>query len=1464
MSKKRLKGRWILFVLPALFVLFLFRHTLFTLSIRSLLALFFSSHTVHFSQASWSNGKLFLSQVTMEEGGCFAAIDSVEIAPAISIQERRATAVVTLQDPKFVLEEVTEESLLHLGAPLSSSPYFSVHFLIPQGELTVGLRSYSFVMHQAPSKELELSIFDAKMPDSLIRLTAAPSERGWQAALSFQYLQKEDLEPIFSLLSLHDWEPLQGVVEGSASLSLSHNFQVEEFHGEVLARGFSAVHSALGLTLSCPEVALHLDHRDQQPVAPAALASSLTASLTLHDSKLTWTDPFTQNEGSCFHLEGTLLFGEEPSLSLGGVWQREEKLFPFSLTGKKADRSFLAQIHFEDKAESRLLVTHQALESQRVETEVRVENLDPDLIAVCQEAASFYFPQAAEVEIHEGVISAAVKLSLQEGKLVQLQVSDAEGSGIKLQVPSRKWLGFIEGCKANAVIDFTSEHPQLSALDLFLEQAGADVVQENGEIWNFSNLFGHFQLRDGIFNHSFLKGSFLGLEGEIIFPSSAEFSEARFELHCLADQILSLFSQEGAELLQGEEIPVLIKGDLFALDSGWKISSLLSLGREEKAEEISLTALWKEDRIVEGHFFSNKISSPLFSPFLRQLVPGLSVDGSLAMQGHFTPVQLDLSFLSSDLSSRYSSYQAQIKEKPLQGELHIHLDSGKWHGKMQAPSATLFLSPKSLDFSQQIAFSGDREGGWSLKADISQGSLAINETLTLDHLTFSWEMDHQMQESRIRSLSAQLHLLQKESFQISSTVLLCSSTRGEGDLLIKNDSEEILLSSFLAEKAPSGWRVSLQGSENRLFQSPFTFEGLFSPQQAELQTAHFTLRARLEKMMQAKALLERADLLPQPDSDLSCLQKMRVEGDLSFALTYSAEPSLWLFQAKAFDLSWNNTLFRTVDLSGKRTESQWIIDSLQLDDLQCRASLQFTNSAILLDHFEVKQGILTCQGSARTDLNSNQMQGEATLSLQPSAAFPWALQSQEKSPFTLTFDKGIALSHLTLFFPDRAGDQLRIPELFYDFKTQELKVDHLQFVLSDSLHPLLQQSSLAALKGSGSLLVRPDKILFRTKSLEAETLLAEKRFSAKELFFKKEPHSLFLSVKAYLDQTPLQLDATVDLQRDLPIDLCIKDPLASKEKGLFISLRRTEGAALQLEKISGEIKGIAMQLQRKSLSGPLLVGTISLQNESWRDLLPLSLQESLQQWSFGSGYQLTGEWNLFPLFSFRGEVVGKECRLFDYQVASLFAFLSISPTQCSVKELAVQDEAGEMQVKQIVLSKESSSAPWAFSIPSVQIKNLHPSFLRKWGKEIASVKPFVVRRLTFSQIKGKVGFPTTYSGEGKLYFTNAFSKEESKPLLSAIEAIKNLGLDPALLTPVEGEIDLQLKGDRLLLLQLVNAFSEKKRSQFYLSPAATSYIDLKGNLHIDLQMKQNVVFKPTESLILGVRGTLEKPRYSFR
>lgn len=121
----------------------------------------------------------------------------------------------------------------------------------------------------------------------------------------------------------------------------------------------------------------------------------------------------------------------------------------------------------------------------------------------------------------------------------------------------------------------------------------------------------------------------------------------------------------------------------------------------------------------------------------------------------------------------------------------------------------------------------------------------------------------------------------------------------------------------------------------------------------------------------------------------------------------------------------------------------------------------------------------------------------------------------------------------------------------------------------------------------------------------------------------------------------------------------------------------------------------------------------------------------------------------------------------------------------------------------------------------------------------------------------------SFRGKGHLDFINTF-KRETNLLDIPIEIIGRIGFDPLIFIPVIGKFEFEMREGKIFLKDLKNAYSDGKRSRFYLSSYKDSFIGLDGELFIDIKMKQYVLLKITEPFTLSIRGNLSKPKYSLR
>ena len=178
---------------------------------------------------------------------------------------------------------------------------------------------------------------------------------------------------------------------------------------------------------------------------------------------------------------------------------------------------------------------------------------------------------------------------------------------------------------------------------------------------------------------------------------------------------------------------------------------------------------------------------------------------------------------------------------------------------------------------------------------------------------------------------------------------------------------------------------------------------------------------------------------------------------------------------------------------------------------------------------------------------------------------------------------------------------------------------------------------------------------------------------------------------------------------------------------------------------------------------------------------------------------------------------------------------------------------------------QDGEEPWKISMPLFRLTEFRPSLLQKIGREIGPVGPLVVRELKMTDFQGLLEESDTYTAKGSLSFINSFKREHTVFDLPSDVLGRIFGLDLELLIPVKGTLTFDLKEGQFRLDELKDAYSEGKRSKFFLVQEANSpTVDLDGNVNILVKMKQYVLFKFTENFLLFIDGTLENPSYSLQ
>lgn len=512
-------------------------------------------------------------------------------------------------------------------------------------------------------------------------------------------------------------------------------------------------------------------------------------------------------------------------------------------------------------------------------------------------------------------------------------------------------------------------------------------------------------------------------------------------------------------------------------------------------------------------------------------------------------------------------------------------------------------------------------------------------------------------------------------------------------------------------------------------------------------------------------------------------------------------------------------------------QNGWRIEKLSVGEMEFQGTLLPHTQGIELPYFKLEHPMARGEGKMEVAFDPFAITGwVAVRGKSPVGEF----QTQEPVPFNYVPESGITLSQAKLTIPAYQGE-IALREVVYTPESQTGKVAACDFsFLSPSLAPL-------PFKGEASLVFGP-------KDFAAEGTLSpfKYHFGGREWDVNQLQFSLdrtFLNLKGmtqYL-QTPLFLSAGVDFT--LPHLATIKVQDSLENEGVAIRLNR--GVC---ESIRGHGNGLAIDFTKKNNG---LTGSAALDFSQLRWAFP-----SVQ---LGDGFVISGDLVLTPDFSFKGQVVGKECGVMGYRIADLVTRVEYVKDRIKISDLHLGDGAGEFSIKQMKCISEGST--WLFEAPLVQVRDFIPSRLRSMQGEEGIIKPFAISHFSLMDIQGELADPSSWVGRGTLNFTN---KKKGGSFFDIPQGmLKELGLDPSLLSPIGGEVECHLKGGKLRLTQLKGSHSEGGHSRFYLSPENLSYLSLKGDLHIDLKLEQNVVLKLIEPLTLKVRGTVAKPKIQF-
>jgi hypothetical protein len=282
------------------------------------------------------------------------------------------------------------------------------------------------------------------------------------------------------------------------------------------------------------------------------------------------------------------------------------------------------------------------------------------------------------------------------------------------------------------------------------------------------------------------------------------------------------------------------------------------------------------------------------------------------------------------------------------------------------------------------------------------------------------------------------------------------------------------------------------------------------------------------------------------------------------------------------------------------------------------------------------------------------------------------------------------------------------------------------------------------------------------------------------------------------------------------------------------------------------------QLLIHSIEGSFLGIDASFREVEPNDLIGSATIDFRNRFNLGSGFALKGKLQIQDKNPhFTGLVVGKDFQWFGHEFKTLISHIDVKQDRCELTQFNISDGAGRVQMDHLLFENNT------LSIPELSIHDFRPSFLKKVGKKLDEINPFVVREFKLHDLKGDVNDLNSFTAFGDLRFINSFRRDSTIFDAPADLFTRIFGLDLELLIPVRGTLDYTLQDGLFTISALKDSFSENSRSEFFLANQPAT-IDMAGNVRASIQMKQFVLFKFTEAFLITIDGKIYDPQFNLQ
>lgn len=1439
-ARPKRKGRLGLIVVCSLgLASYLFRHDLlvagFDLFLKGKVSKNFS-RPITYERVNWEEGQLIAYGLNLADEHFHLTIDRLEIETSIDWSKLYLETKLHVIHPELTIVHQQEGGTIPLTiGPMVPGKFGGVKLEIQNGvlqlnALDVEQRLY-FSFTGGVEREQLGTLYLSYDPNLFVlpttELSFALEGEEVVAALKVGQMESYRLMQLMSFFYpvLRDgWENVQGEIAVMASGTFSPDFKVSRLAGLIDASDLFLSNTALGIQAQAK--GLHGEftfppHEESKTNLP--FWKQVRASATVEEG--VWI----LGDGGLTSINAHLLLDPklDPVFDLNGTWIKSSKEVPLTMKGKGSvheDQSFWLELGVKmtppEEQDSEAFVSICSSEKDSYVVQVELNHLDVALFNML-----------------------GMSLPLSKGTAQGKLTTWIEGKGIsKVQVDDLKGHNF----------------------EWALPEIGASCVA-------------------GL------------VQGEALFARS----------HKGSWQILSLSGEIPEARIVGEWTSPPFKTTLNGVENIF--TAHLTEGKEEV--EVNFDFIKNE-----GWLRSELLTETSFAPWLKQLAPELHAEGQFEVFGTFNSEKLFLSIQGKQLLLDLPLMAFHLEEMQAPALFTYGMSDHKWQGALSLQNANFIEKEHQLHFegvnasceiegkqltlkeisaqcegikflgaadvdveSEQFSLTSTHIEGslaplskflswpvpvqgkfiatgdglslvsqkgnleWCLKAHLQELEMGLKEDLAFEQGECDLSFESRSNLLQLTGMQAQL-LYKGKPYQLIAQAK--KKEWWEFDARVVDMNKEVARAAGVAQERPvSELHFAFEKNKTHIFGMKVSVNRFIVKDWTELLALEMNPTLSLEQLGSALGSLHEAGLVPF--GTLPC----QMQGDLMMHLAYEDEFS---FELTAPSLTIEGRPFTKCALKGRHTDGRWTIEDLSTSEFTAGASLMQKTDGLCLetltagnDEFfleidgDYSFASSTFQGQLRKlqidkpdlmakaigefsfDLPARAVTGEVNLSFETPT---FQAQSGGKAHMSYLADTGLVLEGLDLFIQNKESEMATATCLAgliaYDGEKWQFK--------KTGLHLTPEFASKIAPACDGWMPL--------SGQLEGE--------------YTPDAQILKVGCKTNLHEQPIYLQIQIDHSEEVLGMLKISDDV--KKPGVKCLFK----SDLQWESVQGELAGLTFNLSKTAPE--TLWGTVAFDLTEVAKFLPKDKRQTLEKLAMGPGCELEGEWDL-DLFRFKGTLKGKEFSLMGLRFHEMQGALTLSEEECLIENMTLDDPAVHVLVKQALVTHNGG---WDLEAPLVLIQDFQPSKLRKTVAAPQVIKPLIIKKLSLYDLEGVLGEANSFHGRGQLSFTNAFKKEFNL-LEIPLDLIKGIGLDPGLFTPIYGEAEFQLQNGRFLVTDLINTYSEGRRSEFYLPETEASYLDFDGNISLNLRMKQNVWLNITEPFTLTVRGNLEKPKYNL-